>query len=138
MSLGGLWTTMVMVFKPEVLLHLVGLSAPKLYSSFQQIFQSLGTCRESSTVEKVYKQMAPLNLSKNLLEGLDLYSSRQLSVIPMEGVLWSDWGSQDRIVAVLEGLGYLDRIFKERPSDDTYLQPPVVADFSYSPEVRIS
>lgn len=118
MSLGGLWNTMVMVFKPEVLLHLVSLSAPELFFSFQQIFLSLGTGREALTIEKVYRQMPPLNFSKDLIEGLDLYSRNQLSVVPMEDVLWSDWGSEDRIVEVLVNLGYLDRLFKGHTPDD--------------------
>ena len=128
LSLGGLWNTMVMVFRPGILLHLVSMSAPKLYHSFQQIFRSLGTCRESLTVEKIYRQMTPLNFSKDLLEGLDLYSRRQLAVVPMEGVSWSDWGSEERIVAVLRDLGYLDRLFKRHPSDDACYQLPAVAE----------
>jgi len=112
MSLGGLWNTMIMVFKPETLLHLVRQSSPELYLFFQQIFKSLDTSRELSTVEKAYKQMKSLNLSKDLLEGLDLHSRNQLSVAPMEGVFWSDWGSKDRILSVLGSLGYLDRLFK--------------------------
>jgi mannose-1-phosphate guanylyltransferase len=124
MSLGGLWNTMVMVFRPGILLHLVSLSAPRLYFSFQQIFQSLGTGRESLTIERVYRQMTPMNFSTDLLEGLDLYSRNQLSVVPMEGVLWSDWGSEDRIVAVLRSLGYLDRLFTGLPC----YQLPAAAD----------
>jgi len=137
MSSGGLWNTMVMVFKPEILLHLVNLLAPKLYRSFQQISQSLGTCHELLTVEKVYKEMTPLNFSRDLLERLDLYSRQQLSVVPMEGVLWSDWGSEDRIISVLRSLGYLDRLFKEHPLDDACYQLPAVTDLPYFPEVRI-
>jgi mannose-1-phosphate guanylyltransferase len=112
-STGALWNTMVMVFKPEILLHLISLSAPKLYHSFQQIFQALGTFREPLSVEKIYRHMEPSNFSKDLLEGLDLYSRNQLSVVPMKGVFWSDWGSGDRIISVLEKLKDPNRLLGE-------------------------
>jgi hypothetical protein len=72
--------------------------------------------------------MTPLNFSKDLLEGLDLYSRKQLSVVPMEEVVWSDWGSEDHIVSVLRSLGYLDRLFKGHSLDDDCYQLPAVAD----------
>ncbi len=117
---------MVMVFRTEILLHLVSLSAPKLYCSFQQIFKSLGTCRESLTIEKVYRRMDSLNFSKDLLEGFDLHSRNQLSVVPMSGVFWSDWGSENRIIAVLKSIGYLDRLPGGLLPDDARDQLPEV------------
>jgi mannose-1-phosphate guanylyltransferase len=103
-SQGALWNTMVMVFKPEVMLHLISLSSPKLYHSFQQIFQALGTCSEAAVIEEVYRRMEPMNFSKDLLEVSELYSRNQLSVIPMRGLFWSDWGSEGRIWSALEKL----------------------------------
>jgi mannose-1-phosphate guanylyltransferase len=106
-ALGALWNTMVMVFRPEVLLQLVSMSLPSLYRDFQSIFKVLDTPLEAQFIEKIYKHMAPVNLSKDLIESMDVYSRSQLSVIPMEGVFWSDWGSIDRILSVLEK--YIDR-----------------------------
>jgi len=108
-ALGALWNTMVMVFRTEILLHLISLSAPDLYRSFQRIFQALGSSRESWTMERVYEGLEPMDFSKDLLEGLDVYSRNQLSVVAMEGVFWSDWGSENRILSVLERLKRLDR-----------------------------
>ena len=48
--------------------------------------------------------MAPVNLSKDLIESMDVHSRGQLSVIPMESVFWSDWGSIDRILSVIENI----------------------------------
>jgi mannose-1-phosphate guanylyltransferase len=101
-ALGALWNTMVMVFRPEVLLQLISMSLPNLYRDFQSIFKALDTPLESAFIEKIYRNMAPVNLSKDLIESMDVHSSNQLSVIPMEGVFWSDWGSIDRILSVLE------------------------------------
>jgi mannose-1-phosphate guanylyltransferase len=112
-SLGGLWNTMVMVFRPEILLNLVAVSQPRLHRSFHRIFEAMGTSRESFVIEKSYRNMEPVNFSKNLLEGLDLHSRNQLSVVPMKGVFWSDWGSENRVLSVLEGHKYLDEVLNE-------------------------
>jgi mannose-1-phosphate guanylyltransferase len=107
-ALGGLWNTMVMVFRPEILLNLIALSQPGLHRSFQRIFKALGTPCESFVIERNYRSMAPVNFSRDLLEGFDLHSRNQLSVVPMNGVFWSDWGSEDRVLSVLERHRYLD------------------------------
>jgi mannose-1-phosphate guanylyltransferase len=125
-ALGALWNTMVMVFKPEILLHLVDLSAPTLHRSFQQIFLALGTPCESATVEKVYRYMEPMNFSKDLLGALDLYSRNQLSVVSMQGVFWSDWGSGNRIISALERLKCRAHHQRGPSQDDARDQPPTV------------
>ncbi len=99
-ELGGLWNTMAMVFKPEVLLHLIGLSAPGLHRFSRRIFGVLGTARESSAIEEIYRNMPPVDISKNLLEALDIHSRNQLYVLPKNDVFWSDWDSEDRILSV--------------------------------------
>ena len=109
-SLGALWNTMAMVFKPEPLLHLVGLSAPKLHRSFEKIFRVLKTSSGSSAVEKIYRGMQPVNLSKDLLEKIDMYSRNQLFAISMKDLVWSDWGSEERILSVLNSLQCRDSI----------------------------
>jgi mannose-1-phosphate guanylyltransferase len=121
---GALWNTMVMVFKPEILLHLISLSAPNLYHSFQKIFRAIGSRDEAKTIRKVYDEMDALNFSKDLLEGIDVHSRNQLSAISMKGVFWSDWGSRSRIISVLDRLRSRDFI-PDRMSDvdRNYLSP---------------
>ena len=109
-SLGALWNTMAMVFKPDVFLHLVSLSAPKLHRSFQKIFRVFKTSGESSTVEEIYQKMQPVNLSKDLLENFDMYSRNQLFAISMKDLLWSDWGSEQRILCAVNSLKYMDSL----------------------------
>lgn len=125
-ALGALWNTMAMVFKPEVMLHLVGLSAPKLHRSFQRIFRVLKTSREASTVEEIYRHMTPMNFSRDLIEGLDKYSRSQLYVVPMKEVFWSDWGSEVRILEVVKRLQCLDCLPGGFPSDGIRDQLPEV------------
>jgi mannose-1-phosphate guanylyltransferase len=110
MAQGALWNTMVMVFKTEILLHLVKHSAPNLYRDFQQIFRALGDCHEQHEIKRVYEQMETVNFSKDLLERIEGYSRNHLSVIPMNGVFWSDWGSEDRINSVLQQFNRLNRL----------------------------
>ncbi len=117
-ALGALWNTMVMVFKPESLLHLVSIAAPMLHRSFQRIFRALETSRESIVIEEVYRHLQPMNFSKDLIESLNIHSRNQLYVIPMKDVLWSDWGSQARIVSVIKKLQSLDCLPRAFSIDD--------------------
>lgn len=105
LSMGALWNTMVMVFRPETLLELIRAGAPELHRCFATISRALGTWREGATIERVYREMPAVNFSSGLLEQIDLYSRNQMAVIPMNGVFWSDWGSGERISATIEMLG---------------------------------
>jgi hypothetical protein len=59
--------------------------------------------------EHAYRRLAPSNFSKDLLE-VFAAQRRRLSVIPVNGVLWSDWGSVAHIVDTLRTIGRLDRL----------------------------
>jgi mannose-1-phosphate guanylyltransferase len=107
-SSGALWNTMVMVFRADTLMHLVKVSAPRLHRLFQTIFHAIGTPAEGPTIEGIYKQMEPVNFSKDLIENFTVCSS-QLAVISMKGVLWSDWGSEHRIISALQGFNVRGR-----------------------------
>jgi mannose-1-phosphate guanylyltransferase len=107
---GGLWNTMVMVFKAKTLIDLVRSVVPRLYSSFQLIWEAIGTPREKNVVEEVYQQTEPVNFSKGLLEVLSSMHRSPLSVLPVHGVLWSDWGSGQRVLSALKKIGYLGRL----------------------------
>jgi hypothetical protein len=52
-------------------------------------------------VEDVYQKIDPLNFSKGLLEAFSARYSSHLGVLPVRGVLWSDWGSEQRIKTIL-------------------------------------
>jgi mannose-1-phosphate guanylyltransferase len=103
-SMGGMWNSMVMVFKPEFFLQLVSLTAPTLHRSFQMISKSLMASKSSSAIEEIYSVMLSVNLSKDLLEKFDVYSRNQLFAICMRDLFWSDWGSESRILAVVDDL----------------------------------
>jgi mannose-1-phosphate guanylyltransferase len=98
---GGLWNTMVIAFKAKTLLELARKVTPVLHRSFQPILISVGTPAETKAVEDVYRKIEPVNFSKGLLEACSMRHSSHLGVLPVRGVLWSDWGSEQRIKMIL-------------------------------------
>lgn len=104
---GWLWNTFVMVFKVRTFLELVRRVAPSLYRSFKRIGEAIGTPLMAKIVEEMYRLMKPVNFSRALLEPLSQGAS-QLLVLPVRGVLWSDWGSQQRIMSILKEAGRLE------------------------------
>jgi mannose-1-phosphate guanylyltransferase len=109
-SCGGLWNTLVMVFRAKTFLNAVSRIAPLLYGSFERIRRAVGTPLVGNLVKEVYQQMYPVNLSRGLLERLPLERPPPLCVLPVRGIHWSDWGSAQRIIHVLENTGYAGRL----------------------------
>ena len=99
---GGLWNTMVMVFKLNTLLQYIHAVSPEAYRGFEQIYHAVGSANFEKVVEQVFAQTEPFNLSTGLLETLPLRRGRDLLVLPVRGVHWSDWGSEARIMKSLE------------------------------------
>ena len=87
---GGLWNTMVMVFKAEMLIDWVRRVAPCLHRTFHRIGEAIGTYTEASVIHETYLKMEPMNFSRGFLEILSSQSPSPLSVLPVRGVLWSD------------------------------------------------
>jgi mannose-1-phosphate guanylyltransferase len=103
---GGLWNTMIMVFKAKTLMEVVRITARSLYSSFKRIMDAIETNEERAVVENTYRDIEPLNFSSGLLELLPLSISVCLSVLPVQGVYWSDLGSEQRLLSALQKTGY--------------------------------
>lgn len=106
---GALWNTMAMVYKAFTLLHLTARVSPSLHTAFERIGQAIGTKRERQVVAEAYRHMEPVNFSTELLEALPETRPSSLLTLPVENVLWSDWGSPRRLVNVLTKTGYLAR-----------------------------
>ena len=99
---GGLWNTMVIVFKAKTLLDLVCRADPRIYHSFQKILRSIGTAQETDAVNDVYGRMEAVNFSKGLLERFAADDDSCLLGLTVCGVRWSDWGSEHRITTALQ------------------------------------
>ncbi|HEX9443074.1 MAG TPA: sugar phosphate nucleotidyltransferase [Candidatus Binatia bacterium] len=99
---GALWNTFVMVFRVQAFLERVEKAAPELYESFQRVAAAIGSPGEEDVVREVYRDMRPVNFSTGLLEKIPLDPAARLLVVPVRGVLWSDWGSERRLVSALK------------------------------------
>jgi mannose-1-phosphate guanylyltransferase len=111
---GGLWNTMIMVFKTKTMLHWVSRLAPGLYQQFQQIYETIGTPDEKDVVRNIYQQMKPMNFSTEFLEPLAKSYPSSLVALPVPDLLWSDWGTASRIVDVLARAGQVPRLNDSR------------------------
>jgi mannose-1-phosphate guanylyltransferase len=109
-SRGALWNTMVMIFKIDTLLEIVRKTTPAIYSIFQEIFDAVGTSRRKTVVRKIYRQISPVNFSKEMLEPFVRAHPSRLVAIPVRGVLWSDWGTETRVIEVLRRTGHISRL----------------------------
>jgi mannose-1-phosphate guanylyltransferase len=102
---GGLWNTMVMIFKAKTMVELVCQAAPKLHRVFANILGAIGTTHEVQTINEAYRQMDAVNFSKGLLEYFSVRHASRLMVLPVRDVYWSDWGSEQRILRGLKMAG---------------------------------
>ena len=102
---GGLWNTLVMIFKTKIFLKEIGCIDPLLFRFFERIWKAIGTPSVGEVVKKVYEQVHPVNLSKGFLETLALQRPSRLLVLPVCGVQWSHWGSEQRIKTILRKAG---------------------------------
>lgn len=99
---GGLWNTMVMVFKLKTLLDYIRAINPQAHRSFEQIYHAVGNAELENVVKQVFAQTEPFNLSTGFLETLPVQRGHDLLVLPVRGLHWSDWGSEARIMKTLE------------------------------------
>jgi mannose-1-phosphate guanylyltransferase len=110
MAQGALWNTMVMVCQVQTLFLFIERVAPALYAAFAEIGRAIGTPDELTVVEDVYHQLEPVNFSRQVMEPLAGLPDAALVMVPIRGVGWSDWGSEERIVSMLDDMGWRDRL----------------------------
>ena len=103
-TVGGLWNTMIMVFKVRTVLRMMRRLCPATYYPFADIFDSIGTPMEAPAIEALYDNLKPLNFSRDFLEKVSRATPAAIAVLPVLGVYWSDWGSPERILETLEHL----------------------------------
>ncbi|MBI2365089.1 MAG: NTP transferase domain-containing protein [Deltaproteobacteria bacterium] len=109
-DIGGLWNTMVMVFNADNFLDLLRRVAPGLQRCFEKLGNAIGKPHEQRVVEDTYRHIKPQNFSTGVLEALARRRPSCLSVLPISGALWSDWGVGDHVLSVLKQTGYLNRL----------------------------
>lgn len=94
---GALWNTMVMVFRGSTLLHLMRKHFAEIYSHFQRIKKVIGSPFEQGVLQEAYSRMEPVNFSRDMLQLLAARHPSRFLVLPVNGVSWSDWGSEHRV-----------------------------------------
>jgi mannose-1-phosphate guanylyltransferase len=108
MRKGALWNTLVLVVTCKTLLQAIEHATPELYRAFEPIQSATGTPDEQRIVERVYQKLPPLNFSKRVLEMLSYGNRQNLTVLPVRGVTWEDWGTSNRLSNTLRQLGAPD------------------------------
>jgi mannose-1-phosphate guanylyltransferase len=99
---GGLWNTMTMVFKVRTVLDLMQRHCSESYRKLSALVDAIGTADELRTTNEIYRTLNPVNFSKEFLENVALASPKTIAVLPISQVLWSDWGSAQRLLQVQE------------------------------------
>lgn len=101
---GGLWNTLVFTVQVSTLWELFRAVAPELCQTFNTIRFMLNLSYEPSFTAYAYEGMGTLNFSSEVCERL----ATRLRVLPAPPVGWSDWGSEERILASLVRIGKLE------------------------------
>lgn len=111
---GALWNTLVIIARCKTLLDLIECTAPDLYRRFDPLLESNGAAEEQAVLERVYRSLSPMNFSTGILERLPTARQRQVAlVLPVTGVFWSDWGTEDRVRETVCKLGYQHKVHAE-------------------------
>lgn len=98
---GYLWNTLVFVVKAATLYEMARAVAPRMVTYFDLLSFNLGMSGEQAVLQGMYSRMDSMNISKDLFQK----SASQLLVLPVEGVGWSDWGQEERIIEALDRYG---------------------------------
>lgn len=103
LAAGALWNSLVVVVKAKTLLTMARCYLPQLFAPFWRIREALGRPEEQKVLAAEYERMPSVAFSRGLLE----QKPPNLVVLPVKGVLWSDWGNAARILKTLERMGRL-------------------------------
>ncbi len=101
MEAGGLWNTLILIAKAAVLWNLGWRLMPDVMARFERIRKSVGTTRERAVIEEEYRTMPVRDFSSHVLQR----APKDLAVMELRGIYWSDWGRPERIAATLKRIG---------------------------------
>jgi mannose-1-phosphate guanylyltransferase len=101
---GALWNTMTIVFKLNTFLNLVRAVQPAIQRRFDRLLSAIDSPGERQAIESLYRELEPMNFSTAIMEPLAECHRERLAVLAVRQVLWSDWGSPERIRQTLNML----------------------------------
>ena len=96
-----LWNSFVLIANPTTLLSLISRALPELYEVFSGIQPFFGGAAENEILQTIYPQLSPVDFSASVLANF----STEFSVLPVNGVNWSDLGDRKRMVAAISNRG---------------------------------
>lgn len=102
MEQGFLWNSFVMVGRVDAFLLLIRRAMPALYEAFGALRPALATDEESGAIRTLYSNLEPSNFSREVLSK----RAKDLSVLPVKNVGWSDWGDPKRALSTLAALAF--------------------------------
>lgn len=103
LSAGCLINTFVMIGRCAAFIKYINLCLPELAGGFQPIRSKFDTSLEEITIRRFYKYLPSFNFSKCVLEKIP----NNLKVLKVNGVYWSDWGDEQRIVKDIAGMNVI-------------------------------
>lgn len=102
LAAGGLINTFVVVADAGTLWSIARRGMPDLAAPFDRIARAWGGPDQARVLDEEYAGMRSANFSREVLERLP----ERLAVLPVGGVLWSDWGEPARVVETVRRLGF--------------------------------
>jgi mannose-1-phosphate guanylyltransferase len=98
---GGLWNTLVLACEGRPLWNTVAAYMPVIAKTISALWD------QPHSLDEGYASMPEVNLSRSVLE-----REARMSVIPVKGSGWSDWGSPERVFKSLRDTGELPQLLK--------------------------
>jgi len=111
---GDLWNTMIIATRIKSLWNMVKRIVPEVMDRFESFYRNLPGRRgnlkpeEQPALGKLYDVIPSFDFSSTLL----VRASSDLAVMPLQGVLWSDWGRPERVFSTLRKIGRKPRFFE--------------------------
>ncbi len=98
---GFLWNSLIVVARARALGALGRAYLPDIDARLAELEAQAGAEDEGWSLRQAFARMRPANFSRDVLERGD----RAVAVLPVRGVLWSDWGTPERVVGTLRRIG---------------------------------
>jgi mannose-1-phosphate guanylyltransferase len=108
---GDLWNTMILATRLKSLWRLVRRIVPGVTDQFESLYRSRPGRREDSkpagrkALRRLYHRIPSIDFSSTFL----VNGAAELAVMPLYGVLWSDWGRPERVFSTLDKIGLKPR-----------------------------
>jgi mannose-1-phosphate guanylyltransferase len=96
-----LWNSFVLIGNVTTLLSLIARALPELYGAFDRLRLFFGGAVEGEILQTVFREITSADFSGRVLAQLPA----ELSVLPVNGVTWSDLGDPKRLAAAISSSG---------------------------------